>query len=72
MHAVRVVGADHVALGLDMEEFTAAVLPPELRDIRDLPKLTTLALARGVTEDDLATVLGGSTFRFLEATLPIE
>jgi microsomal dipeptidase-like Zn-dependent dipeptidase len=70
VHVVRVVGADHVALGLDMEEVTVSVLPPELRDVRDLPKLTQLLLDRELTDDDVTKVLGLSAFAFFAATLP--
>ena len=69
-HAVRVIGAEHVALGLDMEEFTTRVLPPELRDVRDLPRLTELLLRRGLGEPQIGSVLGGSAIAFLLRALP--
>ena len=53
-----------------MEEFTEAVLPPELRDIRDLPKLTALLIAQGLSDDEVANVLGGSASRFFGRALP--
>ena len=70
VHAVRVVGADHVALGLDMEEIVERVLPPELRDVRDLPKLTELLLERGLSEETVRLVYGGTAFRFFARVLP--
>lgn len=53
-----------------MEEFTEAVLPPELRDIRDLPKLTALLIAQGLSDSEVANVLGGSASRFFGRALP--
>lgn len=70
VHAVGVVGAEQVALGLDMEEFTTRVLPPELRDVRDLPRLTEMLLRRGLGEPEIGSVLGGSAIAFLSRALP--
>lgn len=70
VYAVRVIGAEHVALGLDMEEFATSVLPPELRDVRHLPRLTELLLRRGLTEPEIRSVLGESALTFFSRTLP--
>ena len=64
-HAVRLVGADHVALGSD---FDGAIVPPrDLRSLRELPRLVALMLARGMREVDVQKVLGGSFLRLLGA-----
>jgi membrane dipeptidase len=70
VHAVQIAGADHIALGLDMEEVTASVLPPELRDVRDLPRLTELLLARGLRAETIRQVYSGSALEFLRRVLP--
>ena len=69
VHAVRVGGADHVALGLDIEEIVN-VAPVEFRDTRDLPELTSLLLERGLKPDEVQRVLGLNAFRFFSRVLP--
>ncbi len=68
VHAVRVAGADHVALGLDLDGLVT--LPVEFHDVRDLPKVTQLLYDRGLTTDELEQVLGLSSFRFFSTALP--
>lgn len=63
-HAVKVIGADHVALGSD---FDGAIIPPrDLRSVVELPRLVALMLSRGMRETDIQKVLGGSYLRALE------
>lgn len=65
VHAVRTIGADHVALGSD---FDGAIVPPrDLRSVLSLPRLVQLLLERGLAEQDVQKVLGGSFLRMLRA-----
>jgi len=68
VHAVRVAGAAHVALGLDLDGLVT--LPVEFRDVTDLPKVTQLLYDRGLTTDELQMVLGLSAYRFFSTALP--
>jgi len=64
-HMLRVVGADHAALGSD---FDGAIVPPrDLRTILELPRLVELMLRRGFREDDVRKILGNSFLRSLAA-----
>lgn len=63
VHALSVVGAEHVALGSD---FDGAIVPPrDLRSVLDLPRLADALLRRGVDERAVSLVLGGSFLRVL-------
>jgi membrane dipeptidase len=64
-YAVRVAGADHVALGSD---FDGAVTVPF--DASGLPQVTQALLDAGLSEDVVARVMGGNTLRVLRASLP--
>lgn len=62
-HVVRLVSADHCALGSD---FDGAIVPPrDLRTVSELPRLAELMLRRGLSEYDVHKVLGGSFLRAL-------
>ena len=62
-HVVRLVGADHAALGSD---FDGAIVPPQdLRTVSELPRLAELMLRRGLSERDVHKVLGASFLRAL-------
>jgi membrane dipeptidase len=65
VHAVRVAGADHVALGSD---FDGAVTVPF--DASGLPQVTQALLDAGLGEDEIARVMGGNVLRVLRASLP--
>jgi membrane dipeptidase len=68
VHAVRVVGADHVALGSD---FDGAIVPPrDLASVLDLPRLADALLRRGLSEQELQKVLGHSFLRVLALLRP--
>jgi microsomal dipeptidase-like Zn-dependent dipeptidase len=64
-HAVAVAGADHVALGSD---FDGAVTTPF--DAAGLPALTEALLAEGLSESEIAKVMGGNALRVLAEVLP--
>ncbi len=65
VHAAKVAGARHVALGSD---FDGAVAQPF--DASGLPLLTQALLERGMPEKDIALVMGGNVLRFLAENLP--
>jgi microsomal dipeptidase-like Zn-dependent dipeptidase len=65
VHAARVAGIDHVALGSD---FDGAVTTPF--DAAGLPRLTEALLRAGLSEDQVAKVMGGNVARLLGQALP--
>jgi len=64
LHAIKVVGVDHVGIGLDWDGGGGAV---GLEDIADLPKLTKALLAAGYSEADVAKIWSGNVLRVLAA-----
>ena len=62
-HAVKLVGADHVGLGSDMD---GAVMPEGMEDCSHMPRITEELLRRGYSEADVKKILGGNTLRVLE------
>ncbi|AMW03895.1 dipeptidase [Gemmatimonas phototrophica] len=64
-HAVQVMGVRHVALGSD---FDGATKTPW--DTRGVIVITDALLKAGVSEDDVALIMGANTFDFLMRTLP--
>jgi len=64
-YAVGVVGADHVALGSD---FDGAVTAPF--DTTGLVLLTDALLQEGLSEDDIAKVMGANAFNLFAKLLP--
>lgn len=55
------LGIDHVAIGTDMDFTYRSVLP----SYRDWPALAGTLLARGLTEDETAKLMGGNAMRIL-------
>lgn len=64
-HAVQVMGVEHVALGSD---FDGATRTPW--DTRGVIAVTDALLKAGLTNDEVARVMGVNTFDFLMRTLP--
>jgi membrane dipeptidase len=62
-HAVKLVGADHVGLGSDMD---GAIMPVGMEDATHLPQITQALLDRGYSPDDIRKILGLNTLRVLE------
>lgn len=65
LHAVRIMGVRHVALGSD---FDGATKTPW--DTRGVIVITDALLKAGVSEDDVAKIMGANTFDYLMRTLP--
>lgn len=63
--AIDLAGVDHLAIGSD---FDGAVTTPF--DASGMPLLTEALLADGLSDDDIAAVMGGNAIRLLAATLP--
>jgi membrane dipeptidase len=66
-HAVRVAGPEHVGLGSDFDGF--ALGPVGIGSAADLPRLTEALLARGLSERDVAGILGGNFLRVFRQVL---
>lgn len=64
-HIVRLVGVEHVGIGLD---FDGGGGVSGLEDVSRLPNLTAELLRRGYSEDELARIWGGNLLRVLAAT----
>ena len=64
-YGVDLVGADHFALGSD---FDGAVTVPV--DVTGLPLLTEALDRRGLSEAEIAKVMGQNVLRLLRETLP--
>jgi microsomal dipeptidase-like Zn-dependent dipeptidase len=65
VHAVRVSGVGHVALGSD---FDGSVRTPF--DATGLPLVTEALLQQGFSYDEIAAVMGGNARRFFRENLP--
>ncbi len=65
VHAVRVAGIAHVALGSDFDGATTTPF-----DAAGLAQVTQALLDAGMTPPDIAQVMGGNVLRLLRATLP--
>ncbi|MFN7130532.1 MAG: dipeptidase [Myxococcales bacterium] len=68
VHAVEVMGPEHVGLGSDYDGMIR--LPREMRDVRDVKAITGGLLKRGLPPESVELVLGGSYKRFFERVLP--
>ncbi len=65
LHVISVAGIEHVGLGSDFDGTIASPF-----DTTGLPMVTEALLKAGLSEDDLAKVLGGNVRRVLTANLP--
>jgi membrane dipeptidase len=64
-YIVKLVGADYVGLGADMDGIES--LPQELKGVEDFPKITKALLGRGYSEKDILKILGGNFIRVFKA-----
>ena len=62
VHAVRVLGEDHVGIGSDFDGVGGA-LPAQLKTVADYPNLVAALRARGMRDDTIRKVLGGNLLR---------
>lgn len=82
-YMVKLVGAEHIALGLDFVKYDGPrtlkdrhhpLHGPELikdfEEVEDLPKLVDGLIRRGYQENEIALILGGNYLRILKKILP--
>ena len=62
LHVVRIAGIDHVGLGSDFDGVGDS-LPDALKDVSAYPNLVAALLKSGMSEQDLAKVLGENLMR---------
>ena len=62
LHAVKLVGAEHVGIGLDWDGGGGV---RGMEDVAGIPIISERLLAAGYTEDDLAKVWGGNVLRVM-------
>lgn len=67
MAAIDVVGVDHVSLGSDYDGAVEVAF-----DVSELAAVTHALLEEGLSEADIAAVMGGNTIRFLREYLPAQ
>jgi len=65
LHALKVVGPDHVGIGLDWDGGGGVA---GMEDILALPKITDALLKAGYSEADIAKIWSGNVLRVLAAT----
>ncbi len=65
MAAIEVVGVDHVSLGSDYDGAVETTF-----DVSELAAVTHALIEAGLSDQDIAAVMGGNTIRFLRANLP--
>jgi membrane dipeptidase len=62
MHAIRVMGADHVGLGADWDGGGGVI---GMEDIAALPRISARLRREGVSEADIAKIMGGNLLRVM-------
>lgn len=72
VHTLKLVGADHVGIGLDLDGGGGVT---GLDDVEGIPEITRRLIAAGYSESDLAKIWGGNVLRLLreadaKATVP--
>jgi membrane dipeptidase len=67
-HAVRLVGAQHIAIGSDWDGMI--VTPRDMPTCLELPRLVQALLNEHMSESDIQLVLGGSFLQLLRAVRP--
>jgi membrane dipeptidase len=61
-HVIKLVGIDHVGIGSDFDGVGDS-LPIGLKDVSEYPNLVAGLMRRGLSEDDIAKILGGNLLR---------
>jgi membrane dipeptidase len=62
LHAIRVMGADHVGLGADWDGGGGVI---GMEDIGSLPRISARLRREGLSEADIAKVMGGNLLRVM-------
>jgi membrane dipeptidase len=62
LHAIRLVGVDHVGIGLDWDGGGGVT---GMEDVAAIPEITKRLLAAGYNEQDLAKIWGGNILRVM-------
>ena len=65
-YVADLVGIDHVGIGSDYDGMSDVPVIPE---VSQLPRLTEGMVKRGMSDEEIAKVLGGNFLRVLEATI---
>ena len=64
LHALKLVGPDHVGIGLDWDGGGGVV---GMQDVSGVPRITAALHSRGYSDRDLEKIWGGNTLRVLAA-----
>jgi membrane dipeptidase len=64
LHALRLIGPDHVGIGLDWDGGGGVA---GMEDVSRIPRITQALLDAGYSEADLAKIWGGNVLRLLRA-----
>jgi membrane dipeptidase len=67
LHAIRIMGIDHVGLGADWDGGGGVI---GMEDIAALPRITARLRREGFSDADIAKVLGGNLLRVLRRVQP--
>jgi len=62
LHALRLVGPDHVGIGLDWDGGGGVT---GMEDVAGIPEISKRLLAAGYTEQDLTKIWGGNILRVM-------
>lgn len=62
LHAIRVMGVDHVGLGADWDGGGGVI---GMEDVSALPRITARLLREGFPREDIAKIMGGNLLRVL-------
>jgi membrane dipeptidase len=62
LHAIKLVGVDHVGIGLDWDGGGGVI---GMEDVTGIPEISKRLLAAGYTEGDLAKIWGGNVLRIM-------
>jgi membrane dipeptidase len=62
LHAIQVMGVDHVGLGADWDGGGGVI---GMEDITALPRISARLRREGLSEPDIAKIMGGNLLRVL-------